>query len=227
MIEDPPVLRIRRNFPRPAPELVAAFAGAQTGNVVDAMDGHGALPARIKPLAEGGIMVGVAVTSYSRPGDHLGLFASLDLVRPGDVLVAAADAYVETAVTGDLVVGMAKNLGAVGLVTDGAVRDKVGILSVGLPVYSGGLTPNSPARNGPGHVGFPVVIGTVVIHSGDIVIADDDGVVIVPRERAEAVLKGLEAVRAAEAALLAKVQDGLGVPEFISAILRSSRTIEE
>ncbi len=227
MIEDPPVLRVKRGFTRPAAEIVAAFAGAQTGNVVDAMDGHGALPARIKPLAPGGTTVGVAITSYSRPSDNLGLFASLDLLKEGDFLVAASDGFTETAITGDLLVGMAKNLGAVGFVTDSAVRDKAGILSVGLPVYSGGLTPNSPARNGPGIVGFPVVIGAVTIRSGDIVIADDDGVVIVPQERAEAVLKSLEAVRTAEAALLAKVQGGLGVPEFISAILTSNRTIEE
>ena len=126
MIEDPPILRIRRGFARPAVELLEAFAWAQTGNVVDAMDGRGGLSARIKPLVESGTTVGVAVTSYSRPGDNLGLFASLDLLRQGDFLVAASDGFVETAITGDLLMGMARNLGAVGLVTDSAVRDKAG-----------------------------------------------------------------------------------------------------
>ena len=180
MIKDPPILRIRRGFTRPAAELLRAFAGAQTGNVVDAMGGRGALPARIKPLVESGTTVGVAVTSYSRPGDNLGLFASLDLIRAGDFLVAASDGFVETAIAGDLLLGMAKNLGAVGLVTDSAVRDKAGILAVGLPVYSGGLTPNSPSRSGPGEAGVPIVIGCVAVRSGDIVVADADGVVIVP-----------------------------------------------
>ncbi len=117
MIKDPPVLRIRRRFTRPPAGVLEAFAGAQTGHVVDAMGGKGALPARIKPLLDAGTTVGVAVTSHSRPGDNLGLFASLDVVRPGDVLVAASDGFLETAITGDLLVGMAKNLGAVGLVT--------------------------------------------------------------------------------------------------------------
>ena len=227
MIEDPPVLRIRRGFVRPAAEVLAAFAGAQTGNVVDAMEGRGALSARIKPLMESGTTVGVAVTSYSRPGDNLGLFASLDLLGKGDFLVAASDGFVETAITGDMLMGMAKNLGAVGLVTDSAVRDKAGILAVGLPVYCAGLTPNSPARNGPGNAGFPTVIGGVAVRSGDIVVADADGVVIVPQDDAEGVLERLHEVRRAEAALESKVKSGLGVPDFVQAIVESNRTLEE
>ena len=227
MIEDPPVLRIRRGFVRPAAEVLAAFAGAQTGNVVDAMEGRGALSARIKPLMESGTTVGVAVTSYSRPGDNLGLFASLDLLGKGDFLVAASDGFVETAISGDMLMGMAKNLGAVGLVTDSAVRDKAGILAVGLPVYCAGLTPNSPARNGPGNAGFPTVIGGVAVRSGDIVVADADGVVIVPQDDAEGVLERLQEVRRAEAALEYKVKSGLGVPDFVQAIVESNRTLEE
>ena len=227
MIKDPPVLRIRRGFSRPGADLVAAFAGAQTGNVVDAMGGRGALPARIKPLVESGTTVGVAVTSYSRPGDNLGLFASLDLVRGGDFLVAASDGFAETAIAGDLLAGMAKNLGAVGLVTDSAVRDKAGLLSVGLPVYSSGLTPNSPSRSGPGQAGLTVVIGGVAVRSGDIVVADADGVVIVPQDDAEAVLERLQAVRRAEAALEAEVRSGLGLPGFVQAIVKTDRTVEE
>ncbi len=226
MIEDPPVLRIKREFPRPTAELLGGFAGAQTGNVVDAMGGQGALPARIKPLVESGTTVGVAVTSHSRPGDNLGLFASLDLVREGDFVVAAADGFGETAIAGDLLVGMAKNLGAVGLVTDSAVRDKAGILAVRLPVYCGGLTPNSPSRNGPGQAGFPIVIGSVAVRSGDIVVADADGVVIVPLGEAGSVLECLRAIRKAEAALEAEIKSGLGVPAFIRAVLQSSRTVE-
>ena len=227
MIKDPPVLRIRRRFTRPPAGVLEAFAGAQTGHVVDAMGGKGALPARIKPLLEAGTTVGVAVTSHSRPGDNLGLFASLDVIRPGDVLVAASDAFLETAITGDLLVGMAKNLGAVGLVTDGAVRDTAGILSTRLPVYCAGVTPNSPSRNGPGEVGRPIVIGSVAVRSGDIVVADADGVVIVPQDEAEAVIEALQAVRQAESALEAKVRSGQGVPDFLQAVLKSPRTVEE
>jgi 4-hydroxy-4-methyl-2-oxoglutarate aldolase len=227
MIKDPPLLTIRRDFPRPAAADVAAFANVPTGYVIDAMGGRGGLDYRIKPLAPAkSVLVGVAITCHCGPADNLGLFAAMATARPGDILVAATDGFTATSVTGDLLLGMAKNRGAAGLVTDGLVRDLAGILGVGLPVYCAGITPNSPARNGPGTVGLPVVLGGVSIESGDIVIADDDGVVIVPRGQIATVLKRLSDVRAAEAALDAKVKAGLEVPDFIKSVLASDRVTE-
>jgi 4-hydroxy-4-methyl-2-oxoglutarate aldolase len=113
-----------------------------------------------------------------------------------------------------------------GFVTDGLVRDLVGILAVGLPVYCAGVTANSPVRNGPGTVGLPVVLGGVAVESGDIVVGDRDGVVIVPLREAKAVLGKLEDVRRAEAGLEAKVKAGLEIPDFISSILESDRVEE-
>ncbi|HEX9852669.1 MAG TPA: RraA family protein, partial [Woeseiaceae bacterium] len=169
MIKDPPLLTIRRNFPRPQSEVIAAFANVPTGHAVDAMGGRGALDYRIKPLTPTtSVMVGVAITCHCGPADNLALFAALDAATSGDILVAATDSFTATSVTGDLLMGMARNRGILGLVTDGLVRDLVGIIGVGLPVYCAGLTPNSPARNGPGTVGIPVVVGGVAIDSGDV-----------------------------------------------------------
>ena len=227
MIVDPPLLKIRRGFPRPSAELLAAFAGAQTGHVVDAMDGRGCLDYRLKPLEPpAAVMVGTAITCDAGPADNLAVFGALHAARRGDVIVAASDSFAATAITGDLLLGMARNRGVVGFVTDGLVRDIPGILAVGLPVYSAGATANSPARNGPGSVGLPVVIGGVRVESGDIVIGDRDGVVIVPLAKAEAVLARLAEVRKAEAALEAKVRAGLDIPDFVKAIIESERTVE-
>lgn len=227
MIKDPPLLTIRRNFPRPTPEEMAAFSGVPTGYAVDAMGGRGALDYRIKPLAPAtSIMVGVAITCHCGPADNLALFAALAAATPGDILVAATDGFAATAVTGDLLIGMARNRGVLGVVTDGLVRDVAGIVGVGLPVYCAGITPNSPARNGPGTVGLPVVVGGTAIESGDVIIGDSDGVVVVPRGEASSVLRRLSEVRAAEAALEAKVKAGLEIPDFIQAILASDRVIE-
>lgn len=224
MIKDPPLLTIRRDFPRPSAQDVAAFAGVPTGYAVDAMNGRGGLDYRIKPLAPvTSVMVGVAITCDCGPADNLALFGALAVAQPGDILVAATDGFTTTAVTGDLLMGMAKNRGLKGLVTDGLVRDLVGILGVGLPVYCAGVTPNSPVRNGPGTVGLPVVLGGAAIESGDLVIGDGDGIVIVPRTEIGNVLKRLGDVRAAEAALEAKVKAGLEVPDFVQAILSSDR----
>ena len=120
---------------------------------------------------------------------------------------------------------MAKNLGVAGFVTDGLVRDLTGLEAVGMPIYCAGLTANSPTRNGPGTVGMPIVIGDVTINPGDILVGDRDGVVVVPRTEAEAVLARLDGIKAAERSLEAKVQAGLGVPDFVRAVLDSNRTI--
>ena len=224
MIVDPPLLTIRRSFPRPDPALLAAFAGAPTGFVVDAMGGRGALDYRIKPLVPTQPPVaGVAITSDNGPADNLALWGAVDLSGAGDILVAATDSFMATAVTGDLLLGMARNRGVVGFVTDGAIRDLPGVLAVGLPVFCAGITPNSPARNGPGSAGLPVVLGGIRVASGDIIIADADGVVVVPLENAATVAARLGEVRAAEAALDATVKAGLTLPDFARAILSSDR----
>ena len=227
MIKDPPSLRIRRDFKRPSTKLLAEFAGVATGHVVDALGGRGCIDYRIKPIAPSDtVIVGVAITCHAGPADNLALFGAVHAARRGDVLIAATDAFTGTAVTGDLLLGMAKNRGIVGFVTDGLIRDLVGVLAVGLPVYCAGLTANSPARNGPGTVGMPIVIGDVAINSGDIVVGDRDGVVIVPQDRARETLEKLRDVKAAEAALEAKVKAGLEIPDFIEAIMNSDRVEE-
>lgn len=227
MIKDPPILTIRRNFPRPSAAEVKAFAGAQTGHVIDAMNGRGSLDYRIKPLAPpAATLVGVAMTCHCGPADNLALFGALAAAQAGDILVCGTDECTITSVTGDLLMGMAKNRGLLGLVTDGVARDRAGIVGVGLPVYCRGLNPNSPVRSGPGTVGQPVSLGGVIVDSGDIVVADIDGVVIVPRAKVQDVIKALALVREAEVSLEAKVKGGLQVPDFITSILASDRVLE-
>jgi 4-hydroxy-4-methyl-2-oxoglutarate aldolase len=227
MIKDPPLLTMRRVFERPSAAEIAGFANVPTGHAVDAMGGRGALDYRIKPLARvTSVMIGVAITCHCGPADNLALFAALAAAGPGDVLVAATDAFTGTSITGDLLMGMARNRGLAGLVTDGLARDVVGILGVGLPVYCAGLSPNSPARNGPGSVGLPVVVGGVAVEAGDIVIGDDDGVVVIPRPEANSVLMRISDVRAAESALEAQVKAGLDIPDFIRSVLASNRIVE-
>jgi 4-hydroxy-4-methyl-2-oxoglutarate aldolase len=227
MIEDPPLLTVRRSFPRPDDETVAALAAAPTTFLIDAMGGRGALHHAIKPLPEArGAMArcaGVALTCWCGPDDNLALFAAVDAAAAGDVIICATDGFCGSAVTGDLLLGMAKNKGVGGFVTDGAVRDVGDILEIGLPVFCAAVTPNSPVRNGPGRVGLPVTLGGVNVAPGDIVVADREGVVVVPQAHAAAVVAALEAVKAAEAEFSAKVKDGLSVPDFIRTLLDSDR----
>ena len=224
MIEDPRLLQIRRTISRPAPDLLARFAGVQTEHLADAMDGRGALDYAIKAAnPERVSFVGSAVTCLCGPGDNLALVTCLAFLRTGDVIVAATDAFSGLAVVGRRVAGMAKNRGAAAIVTDGLARDLAGIRASGVPVFCRGITPNSANASGPGTVGEPVVIGGVGVSSGDIVVGDEDGVIVVPFSRAAEVLVRLEAVRAREADLAAKLAAGLGVPRRVTELLASEQ----
>src|ERR1700742_1521182 len=110
MLKDPPILTIRRKFPRPRRELLAKLKGAQTGHIIDALEGRGALDHHVKPLDdEHAHFVGTALTCEAGANDNLAILAALVLAEPGDVIVAACDAHSATAVVGDNVVMMAKN----------------------------------------------------------------------------------------------------------------------
>lgn len=216
MIEDAPKIRVAKELRRPRHDQVAALRGVPTGFVVDALGGSGGLDYRIKPVvSEQAAFCGVALTCDAGPADNLAVFAALRLLQPGDVLAAATGGHAGCAVAGDLLLGMARNCGAVAFVTDGCVRDIPGLREVGLPCFALGVTPNSPAREGPGTVGFPLVLAGAAIATGDILVGDQDGVVVVPFERIDEVLVRLDAVRTAEAELDAKVKAGLRLPPFL------------
>lgn len=227
MLEDPPVLTVRRNFERPSTKQIEAFRGAPTAQVVDAMDGRGALDRAIKPQVRPGTpIVGPALTAFAYPADNLALAGCLDVLQPGDVVVAATDSYRETAITGDLLAGMLRNAGAVALVTDGAIRDQDGVEGMGLPVWHGGVTPNSPARFGPGSIGLPVTCGGVPVASGDLIVADRDGVVVVPFARIDAVAERVSAIREAEAATEARVKAGMVRPPWLDHVFGTDKVRE-
>ena len=225
MIEDPPLLRVKRNFTRPDPKLVRALQHVPTGFVVDCMNGRGALDARIKPIdLDHCRIAGPALTCNTGPDDNLGLLAAINFTQPGDIIVNSTGSYTNSAVTGDIIVGMLRNRGAAGLVTDGMVRDEEGILVVGLPVFCRGITPNSCVKNGPGTVGMPVSVDGVPIESGDVIIGDRDGVVVIPRAELAIVCQRLVEVKEAEARLTRQVRMGLQAMESVTALLESERT---
>ena len=216
MIDEAPSIQ-RKNVVRPAKALVDALRGTPTGFLIDAMGGSGALDYRIKPaIDEHAAFCGVALTCDAGPADNLALLAALESVQPGDVIVCTTGSYTGCAVTGDLVLGMARNCGAVAFITDGCVRDLPGIRAVGLPCYCLGVTPNSPARSGPGSIGFDITLGGHPVASGDVVVGDQDGVVVIPQTRLDEVIARLPAIRTSEAEMDQAVRAGLRRPVFQS-----------
>jgi 4-hydroxy-4-methyl-2-oxoglutarate aldolase len=207
MIEEPKLLTVSRKIQRPDLADVQRFHGATTSFICDAMGGAGALDWRIKPVAMNALL-GVALTCECGPADNMALKTAVAMSQPGDVLVVSVGGFDRTAVVGDLLLGIAKNRGVVGFVTDGLVRDLADIEALHIPVFAKGITPNSPRSNGPGSVGLPILCGGRRVESGDVVIADRDGVVTVPRNNIAQVLEALERVKRLEAAALDKVRSG-------------------
>lgn len=216
MLDQPPLLTINRRFTRLPEDVIAGFRGAMTGHVVDsqigAMAGRGALDPSVKAINPAQQrFCGSAITVQAQPGDNLAIHAATEVAQPGDVILVATGGYRDSAILGDLLGGVLKNCGALGFVTDGFVRDYDGIAGLDWPVFAAGLNPNSPTCVGPGVIGCDIVMGRMTISSGDLVIADADGVVVVPHADASQVLEKLEETRRAEAAAEARVMAGHAV----------------
>ncbi|MEZ5842709.1 MAG: RraA family protein [Hyphomicrobiaceae bacterium] len=224
MLTDPPLLVVKKSWPRPDASLLKRLAIAQTGHVCDAMDGRGALAPEIKALIAGKErFIGTAITAECGPSDNLAIIAAVARAKPGDVVVAAGDGFLHTAVVGDIVAMMAQNAKCAAILIDGMARDLIGLEGVGLPIYARGITPNSCVRSGPGRVGFPVVCGGVPVASGDVIVADRDGAVVIPSARLAEVVARVEAIVAAEAETIAKVKTGWTSFPFMDEMLASDR----
>lgn len=160
----------------------------------DASDGEGVLPSSIQSLQNNAVIVGPAHVAFMSLDDNLSIRHVLEhLPAPGSVLVAAGGSESRMATLGGLMALEMKNGGIAGLITDGLVRDSREIREMGFPVWCRGVTPIAPRKKGPVVVGGTVSIGGIIIREGDLVIADDDGVVIWPRERISELLLKAEA----------------------------------
>jgi len=208
MIGDPVMLTIRRNIERPSKALLKSFDGMPTGFVTDAYNGKGCLDFEIKPLMPAMTFHGPAITAFCGPMDNLAAMAILDFAKKGDVIVIATSGDDTAATVGDLWAFWAKKIGVAAIVCDGLVRDVIGLLKVGIPVFARGIKPNSAFKHGPGEVNMGVTCGGVAIGPGDIVVGDRDGVVAVPLAEAQQVAAQLELVKKKEAEAEARVKGG-------------------
>ena len=158
--------------------------GAAT--VYEAQGARGALPSAFKPLHPSMRLAGPALTVDTRPADNLMIHYALLKAKPGDVLVVDAKAFIEAGVWGDVLTQQALHIGLAGLVVNGAVRDAATIIDMGFPVFCRGLSIKGTGKNQPGKVNVPVHMGDALVHPGDILVGDQDGLVVVrPAEAAE------------------------------------------
>ena len=181
-------LRINMDYERVDAKLVARareIPVAVVGDVANRLQAFAAgyvQYGRIKKFA------GPALTVRVRPGDNLFLHKALDLASAGDVIVVDAGGAMNTAILGAMMSNYAKTRGIEALVVDGAIRDVDELAALDLAVVARGATPNGPFKSGPGEIGYGVACGGLSISPGDLLIGDQDGVLVVPREQAAGIL---------------------------------------
>ena len=218
---------IIRDFERPGADLVARAAVFQPAIFADVAGRRGAMHGRIRAVSPAMKLCGPAFTIDVRPGDNLMIHAAMAMARPGDVLVIDGKGDQTSALMGAIMMNACKVLDLGGVVIDGAVRDVAELQELGFPVFSVGSNPNGPTKNVPGRINHPISAGGVVVHPGDLVTGDADGVVVVERGRIAALLPEAAKKVAAEAARIAGIQRREALrPGWLDEALRSAGVLK-
>lgn len=215
-----------RDFERVDADVVAQAAGFASSILADVAGRRGALHGRIAPLAPSMRFAGPAITVEVRPGDNLMIHAALAVAQPGDVIVVDGKGDLSSALMGEIMSQQAVALGVVAVVIDGAVRDAEAIRALGLPMFAAGLNPNGPTKNVAGRLNHPISIGGVTVRAGDLVVGDADGVTVVEREKAAALMPLAAEKVAAETRRIADIQSRKALrPAWLDGALRAAGVI--
>jgi regulator of RNase E activity RraA len=198
---------------------VQAFAEIPVANVSDCMTRMTAGGPRLRPMHNGARMGGPALTVKCRPGDNLMIHKALDMAQPGDVIVVDAGGDLTNSLFGEIMVSYAAKRGLGGVVLNGAVRDIDFIAAGGFPIYAAGVTHRGPYKDGPGEINVPIAIDGMVVHAGDLVLGDADGLLCVPFEDCERVLAASREKVAQEKVTLANIAAGRHDTSWVDARL--------
>ncbi len=204
-----------------------AFGEASSAQIADCMSRLGAMDSGIRPVWQSPRVIGAALTVWCHSGDNLMLHKALTVAREGDVIVMNTQGNVNNSGFGELIATSAVKIGIRAVIVDGTVRDSDALERLKLPVYSRGLSPSGCNKDGAGEVGAIVACGGVAVRPGDVIVADRDGVTVVPLEDAEEVARLAAAQMARERKRLDEIENGVLVRPEIDEALRRFGVIGE
>ena len=200
--------KFNRSVVQASDDLVARLNAQAVTTVYEAAGQKGALDSAIRAIVPGMRLCGRALTVRCQPADNLTLHAAIAMAQPGDVIVADVADFLEAGHWGEITTVAAQVRGVVGLVINGGVRDVAPIQKRGFAVFARAISMKATVKTVPGTINQPIMCGGVLVRPGDLVLADDDGVVVVAYDQAEAVIQAAIEREEREAEVMRRLEAG-------------------